>query len=319
MLLSEFAANTTVKNELSETMKNNSLPHAILLTGAKGTGKKTLADMIAQYCVCSSDTARPCGICPDCLKAQKQIHPDIVTADGNNTGALSIDSVRKIRASAYIKPNEAAAKVYLLLNCEKMLPPAQNAFLKILEEPPENVVFIMTAVSASSLLQTVRSRSRIFSLYPAAVSEAVNEVQKRLPEKSADEIKNAAERCGGNIGMILQTLENGGEEAMKLAEEIFSAILLSVEYPLLTLTYRLTQSRNFAVNVADCLIEVSAEAVKASAGVKTSCAAAENAAKKISKKRLIKIQNKAQKAREILNSNVNMNFFCTWLCAALRS
>lgn len=319
MLLSEFAANHTVKNELSEAMKNHSMPHAILVTGAKGTGKKTLADIIAQYCVCSSSEIRPCGVCPNCVKAQKNIHPDILIADGNRPGELSIDSIRNIRSSAYIKPNEAASKVYILTNCEKMLVPAQNAFLKILEEPPENVVFIMTAVSAASLLQTVRSRSRIFSLYPAAVTEAAEEVQKRFPEKSTDEIKSAAELCGGNIGMTLQMLENGGEESMKLAEEIYSAIFLSGEYRLLTLTNQLAQSRSFAVSVADCLVEVSAEAVKASAGVKTSSLAAENAAKRIARKKLMKIQSNTQKAREVLNSNVNMNFFCTWLCALLRT
>lgn len=319
MLLSEFIANQNVKKELSECMENNSLPHTIIIEGENGTGKKTLANIIAEYCVCSSDGSSPCGICSDCIKANKNIHPDIFIADGNNSGELSIDSIRSIRSSAYIKPNEAPAKVYILLNCENMLIPAQNAFLKVLEEPPENVFFIMTLPSASLLLNTVRSRARIFSLYPVPVKDAETELRKRFPEKNNEEILNAATVCAGNIGMAILMLNSGVNEASELAESIYSSITLSNEYMLLTLTSRLAKNRTFAVNVIDRLIELSAEAVKASVGAETFSSAAENAAKRFSRTRLMRIQNTAQKARDILNINVNTNFFCTWLCAALRS
>ena len=117
MLLSEFAGNDEVKFELSEAMKNNTLPHALIIDGAKGTGKKTLARIIAQYCVCSSEEMRPCGVCAHCRKAEKNIHPDIMTSDGNNSGELNVEAIRSIRSSAYIKPNEARIKVYMLFNC----------------------------------------------------------------------------------------------------------------------------------------------------------------------------------------------------------
>ncbi len=319
MLLSEFAGNDEVKTELSEAMKNNTLPHALIIDGAKGTGKKTLARIIAQYSVCSSEENRPCGVCPHCLKAEKNIHPDIMTSDGNNSGGLNVEAIRNIRSSAYIKPNEARAKVYMLFNCEKMLAAAQNAFLKILEEPPENVMFIMTAISAASLLQTVRSRSRTLSLYPVDVLEAQETVRKLVPDKSDEEIISSVRACGGNIGAALEMLESGGEEAMLLAQEIFRAIPLSTEYKLLTLTNRAVQNRASAIQVLDRMSELSAECVKASVGAENVSEAAVELAKKMSRRRIMKIQETVSHARSVLDVNVNLNFYGTWLCSVLRN
>ncbi len=319
MLLSEFAANAELKYELSEIMRKNTLPHAIIIEGAVGTGKKTIADIIAQYCVCSSEGQRPCGICKNCIKAQNHIHPDIFYADGRESKAISVDSIRNIRSSAYIIPNEAPMKAYLLLNCDKMLAPAQNAFLKILEEPPKNVQFIMTVKSSASLLQTVRSRSRIFSLFPADVNDAVNIAVKRFPEKDISEIKNIAASCDGNIGMTLQMLENGGQEAQILAEEIFGSILLSSEYPLLRSLQRLTSDRNFAANVLDFMTDIAAECVRAAVGAEVSSKTAAAVAERYSKKRIFSISENILYARKVLNTNVNLNLFCTWLCSVLRS
>lgn len=318
MLLSEFAGNAELKYELAEIMKRGTLPHAVIVEGAAGTGKRTLADMIAQYCVCTAERDRPCGVCKGCMKAGKKIHPDIFYADGENK-ELSVDSVRNIRTAAYIKPNEAPMKVYVLSNCEKMLAPAQNAFLKVLEEPPQNVQFIMTVKSSSSMLQTVRSRSRIFSLYPAGIEDSVKIAEKRFPNKDIDEIRHIAEICDGNIGMTLQMIESGGEEAQKLAEDIFIAITQSVEYPLLTLTGKLSTDRNFAVNVLDCMGEIAADCMKASVGVKVSSKAVVDTAERYSRKRIVEIAENIQNARKVLNTNVNLNLFCTWLSSVLRT
>lgn len=319
MLLSEFAANEEVKSELSELMKKDTLPHAMIIEGAKGTGKKTLAEIIARFCVCSSDNNRPCGMCGDCIKAEKNIHPDIFIADGNNSGELNIEAIRNIRSDAYIKPNEAAKKVYILLNCEKMLMPAQNAFLKILEEPPENVIFILTAVSAASLLQTVRSRSRILSLYPPTVGDAAEFLRKRFPDKDITEIQNAAKNSIGNIGNAIEFLEGGSEESRLIAEEILKAIPLSTEYSLLIATNKLSQNRALAVSSLDILCELISECVKSSAGIENTSALAKNISLKLTKKRLFRLQEKIVKARDILNTNVNLNFYGTWLCAELRN
>ena len=114
-------------------------------------------------------------------------------------------------------------------------------------------------------------------------------------------------------------IESGGEEARKLAEEIFNAITQSVEYPLLSLTGRLTESRNFAASVLDCMGEIAADCVKASVGVKVSSETALQTAERYSKKRIAEIAENVRYARKVLNTNVNLNLFCTWLSSVLRT
>ncbi len=319
MLLSEFAANAELKYELSEAMSRRSVPHALIIQGERGCGKRTLAGIIAAYGVCTSEGERPCGVCPGCIKAAKGIHPDIITADGNTPGGLNIESVRNIRSSAYIKPNEAPNKVYLLFNCEKMLAAAQNAFLKVLEEPPPNVMFIMTVTAASSLLQTVRSRSRVMTLYPPSSGEAVRILQSRFEDKSPEVILRAAEDCGGNIGAAAELLEHGGAEEKNLAEEILRAIPLTTEYPLMVLAGQAVRDRAFAIGVVDDLCRLAAECVRYSYGAGEVSPAAAELGEKLSKKRLLALQKNIQQARDVLNYNVNLNLYGTWLCGVLRT
>lgn len=319
MQLSDLAGNEELKYELSEAMSARSLPHAVIIEGEKGVGKRTLASILASYAVCTSEGVRPCGVCSGCVKAAKNIHPDIFTADGMNSGELNIESIRRIRSDAYIKPNEAPGKVYILLNCEKMLAAAQNAFLKVLEEPPENVMFIMTALSSANLLQTVRSRSRILTLYPPSVSEAAEVLKKLRPDVSQEIILQSAVDCGGNIGASLELIASGGEEEKKAAEEIFRAIPQTSEYDLMVASGKIAQNRAFAVAVLDRLCGLSSECVRASYGAADAGSTAKELAGKLSRKKLIKLQSTILHARDVLNINVNLNFYSTWLCAVLRS
>ncbi len=317
MQFNEFVANDKLIEEITEAVKTNTLPHAIILDGAKGTGKQTLAKIIAQSFVCSSDS-RPCGKCAACIKAMHSSHPDIFTANGDNTGELNVDAIRNIRADSYIMPNEAPTKVYLLLNCDKMLAPAQNAFLKVLEEPPANVAFIITVTSANMLLQTVRSRSRLYTLYPATPEAAAEYVLRLFPERDYGDILHAAQLCDGNIGKTIGMIESGGEEAKKLADEIFVAVTKGNEYNVLTLTSKMSQSRVFAVSVLDFLTENAAECVKASVGAKTNSAIASDAAKRMTKNRIFRLAENIERAKQVLEINVNLNFFGTWLSSVLR-
>lgn len=318
MQFNEFVANDKLIKELTEAVETNTLPHAIILDGAKGTGKQTLAKIIAQSFVCTSLEQRPCGKCPACIKAMHLSHPDIFIANGNNTGELTVDAVRNIRTDAYIMPNEAPVKVYLLLNCDKMLAPAQNAFLKVLEEPPANVAFIMTVTSANKLLQTVRSRSRLYTLYPASPEEAAEYVSRFYPETDYGDILHSAQLCGGNIGKTLEVIESGGEEAKKLADEIFYAVIKGNEYNVITLTAKISTSRVFAASVLDFLTENASECVKASVGVKTLSSIASDASKRMTKNRIFRLAENIERAKQILETNVNLNFFGTWLSSVLR-
>lgn len=321
MLLDEFVSNQNVKSELSECMENGNIPHAIIIDGAEGTGKKTLADIISKYCICIGNVPnhkKPCGLCSGCIKAEHGSHPDIYKIDGKVSGMLSIDNIRKMRSDVYVKPNEAPAKVYILSDCDKMLAPAQNALLKILEEPPGDVVFILTVSSANMLLQTVRSRARVFSLFPAGIKEAA-EYLKNNSENNYESCLDIAENCGGNIGIMLERLKENEDEARTLANDILKAVGMSSEYNLLLLTSKLSTSRDFAVRTLDCMLELISLAIKESLGIETGSQSAAEISMKLSVKRISVLAEKIQNARNILNTNVNLNFFGAWLSSVLKT
>jgi len=173
--LSDFSGSDDVKAQLSLAFDAGRLPHAMILEGSAGSGSQILANILAKAAVCLNEGEKPCGHCPGCVKAHAGSHPDITILDGDtNPRAFPVDAIRQIRSDAYIKPNEAPNKVYVLLGAQNMSEISQNALLKVFEEPPQNVLFILTAVSAAALLPTVRSRAQIFSLEGGQTTDDVD-------------------------------------------------------------------------------------------------------------------------------------------------
>ncbi len=153
------------RRALSLAFSGGHMPHAVLLEGEQGSGTNALAAVLARASVCLSEGDKPCGRCAGCIKALAGSHPDILTVNGDDDPrAFPVDVIRKIRSDAFIRPNEAPRKVFVLLGAQNMSEVSQNALLKVLEEPPENVLFVLTATSAAALLPTVRSRVQVFSV-----------------------------------------------------------------------------------------------------------------------------------------------------------
>ena len=148
------------------------LSHAWLITGPAGSGKHALARALAQALVCTGEE-RPCGVCPHCTKVEQGIHPDVIAvspAEGKRD--ILVDQVRSLRADAYVRPNEAQRKVYLIDPASTLNDSAQNALLKVLEEGPAYAAFLLIAEAAGQLLPTVRSRCEQLSLVPPVEESA---------------------------------------------------------------------------------------------------------------------------------------------------
>lgn len=133
------------------------LAHAYILTGGENAALEDCAQALAAACLCRED-APPCGACKSCRKVEKGIHPDLVVVQPEPGKELKVDQIRQLRADAYIRPNEAPKKVYLIKEAERMNQSAQNAFLKVLEEGPAYAVFLLLAANDAALLPTIRSR-----------------------------------------------------------------------------------------------------------------------------------------------------------------
>lgn len=165
MQFKKFLGNEKIKEQLSYLLSAGRLPHAIVLEGEEGIGKKTLAMEIASALVCRSGGEKPCGYCAQCSKAEKRYHPDIMLCgpeDGKKF--ISVGAIRDIINNAYIAPLESDYKIYIIDKAHCMNESAQNAILKMLEEPPSYVVFILTVEARSMLLETVLSRAVVLSV-----------------------------------------------------------------------------------------------------------------------------------------------------------
>ena len=135
------------------------LSHAYILASPDRAECLNLAGQIAAAAVCERGIDAPCGMCRGCRKAQNGIHPDIIHIQREEGKQIvSVDQIRAMTADACVLPNEAARKVYIVDEADKMMPPAQNAALKTLEEPPAGAIFLLCVERAEALLPTVRSR-----------------------------------------------------------------------------------------------------------------------------------------------------------------
>lgn len=156
--------NTKAALAVKNFIATRRIPHAILIEGINDAANYELAVYIATAAVCSGDTA-PCGSCLNCHQATVKTHPDIsYIAPPEGKKNLSVDQIRELRADAFVKAHSAEKRVFIIESAHRMNPQAQNALLKVLEEPPANVIFILLVPSKTMLLDTIISRCVLLSL-----------------------------------------------------------------------------------------------------------------------------------------------------------
>lgn len=181
-----FDLNNPIEKSISAALHSKRFPHAAILEGSSVENRMRLAQKIAAALVCSSGGTAPCGVCPNCKKTQANSHADILlyTVE-DKPKAFKVDYVRDIRSKAYIVPNEADRKVFILENSHTMGVEGQNAILKILEEPPAYVNFILLCSSKSGFLPTVLSRSVVYNLGQAYSSDSDDIPREKVIEAAS--------------------------------------------------------------------------------------------------------------------------------------
>ena len=222
-----FYGNERAKNYITSAFARNAFPHALLIAGDRGIGKKTLASIIAKALVCGREGS-PCGKCDSCAKAERGIHPDIQIL-GCDSSSIKVDPIRDLKRDALLRPNDADRKVYIINNAGSMTHEAQDAFLKILEEPPSFTFFILLCGSYSDLLPTIVSRTSHISLSPLNDADMMKIIREKLPEISeADAHKLIRE----SVGVCSFLAEAPNAEALENAQAIAEAICSSDEFEL---------------------------------------------------------------------------------------
>lgn len=322
MDFNSFIGNQAVISQLQALFRQNKIAHAIMLDGTAGLGKKALANIIAQAAVCRHrEDGTPCGDCSNCKKAEKGIHPDISFPE--KSGILqtySIATIRDVRTDAYVAANEAFTKVYIFTDVDNMGVPAQNAFLKILEEPPKNVMFILTCESAFNVLATIRSRVQLFSLSPVSSAELQAYLAKNFPEQPAEHLKNICEVAKGNIGLALDLITaEGHSKSSELAEKLAFSLASMNEFDLLTVAAQVLENKKDFIFVLKFLSDLLRDALVLSANfsIAENSECAKILAEKLSTVQLLRLIDVVAQTKDYVERNVNLQILSTDFCSKM--
>ena len=206
MVLDALLGNHRLKENLSRSLKKGHISHFYLISGPEGSGRHTLARLLATSILCDGGG---CGGCESCRKVLTGTHPDYITVDDPEKKTVPVDLIRQARADIYVHPNEGSHKIYLFPRAQDMGIPGQNALLKVLEEPPKYGVFILLTDNPERLLPTVRSRCTELQLRPVEESTLRRALQKEFPSADAAAMDGAILRSGGFLGQARALLSGG--------------------------------------------------------------------------------------------------------------
>ena len=170
------------------------ISHAYLILSQDKDSLVDYLKVLASLIVC--DESEPCGKCRNCSLIESEKHADVVIV--NKEGAILAEDVNDIVDECYIKPIECNKKVFVIVGAEKMNQSAQNKILKVLEEPPENVHFILGSTSEFALLPTVKSRTKKLTIPPFSNQVLLDELSKECTDK--ERLDRAIRFGDGTVG-----------------------------------------------------------------------------------------------------------------------
>lgn len=320
-----FAGNEAFKAQLAAFVDQERFPHAILLEGVRGSGRRTASRHIAMAAVCTGGGERPCGQCAACHKAKSGKHPDIQELGGDGaTRSFHIDLVRSVRENAYVLPNEAPRRVFILAEAHNMTDRAQNALLKVLEEPPARALFILTCESRSQLLPTIQSRVVSYTLEAVEPALALPLLKERFPEKTESELSLALSVYGGVIGQAIAGLqEDAFRQIQSAATAIANAIAGPEELTLLKLTGAFIRDKELLDGVLGSLTLLTRDALvrklhPAGTSLSADAAAAAALSRQLTAQQLSALLTELEQLAAMRRRNMNPTLFATVMCARLR-
>lgn len=225
--------------EYQSSYSSNKLSHAYIIPGS-GEEAMSRARELAAAMLCDFPERVPCGKCENCRKVQTGIHPDLSVVrreieNGKQKKNIVVKQIRQLIADAYVLPNEAKKKVYIIEEADTMNPQAQNTLLKILEEPPEFVSFLLLAANPMLLLPTVRSRCATLHGNPVEEKEVTAEESEKarhflmLVEKATKQPEKLYRWCMENNTMNIQEMTQFMEAVKNEAVSRFSMEAMTLD------------------------------------------------------------------------------------------
>ena len=207
---------------LSRAVARDSLPPSLILAGPSGVGKKRAAVAVAQALNCLSPRSGKdfdsCGTCPACTRIARGVHPDVLIVEPGDSGSIKVDQVRDVVDRANYRPFDGKRRVVIIDDADALVPSAQNALLKTLEEPPASSVFMLVTSRPDLLLPTVVSRCP--RLRFRALDDADVVAVLKSMGKSETEARAAAVSADGSISRALDASTGELVEARDVARRV---------------------------------------------------------------------------------------------------
>lgn len=209
----EVAGQKHIVKTLKNALATNKIAHAYLFCGPRGTGKTSMAKLLAKALNCEEGLGHQCNHCSNCLAVSDGSHPDVIEIDAaSNNG---VDEVRDLIEKVKYSPIKGRYKVYIIDEVHMMTSGAFNALLKTLEEPPAHVVFILATTEAHKVLPTIVSRCQRYDFSKVDDEDII----KRLKEIFAKENITYEEDALKSI----TTLADGGvRDALSIADQVIA-------------------------------------------------------------------------------------------------
>src|SRR5712691_10052870 len=235
MAFSDFHGNAETIHRLRDMLGRDRFPHAVVLSGTPGSGKYTLALMLAQTLNCLAPIKTDglpdfCGQCANCRRIAQaadldarfaeavetregmreidkketrlfvQTHPDVLVIPPDPPQMMiKVDQVRRVIETIYYRPSEARERVYIFTD-SAFMKEAANSLLKVLEEPPDFATIFLLTENPGELLPTIRSRSMVFPLAALPAEEIESYLAKHRPEWKSQQRSLVARLCQGSVG-----------------------------------------------------------------------------------------------------------------------
>lgn len=281
MNFNDFNFDESTKQTLQTIDTLNRMPHAIIIESKDKEKSLELASFLSMWAVCTGKN-KPCGICEQCHKAKEKAHADIKYAyPEKKSKTYSIDQMRDILKDSFIRPNEANAKVYIFEEADNRLSAVvQNSLLKLLEEPPQNVFFILLCENSKKLLITILSRCVLLRI---------------KSEQKFD--KSAAQSAKEIVHGILSAREYELLKAINTlcdkekSDEILSTVKLILRDGLAILSG------------ADCIFDEELGKIIST---------------HMTKSKILEMIELTEAAKSKITQNININLLATWLCGEYR-